>query len=134
MALALSPLARRRCGSAALAVFLLSARLAATPPTEHEVKAAYLYNFLKFVEWPKQGNASATGPFCIAILGADPFGPVLDSTVAAKEVLGRRVTVRRVAEPKAAAGCHVVFVGRQQNVSTAGTLRLLEGTGALTVQ
>jgi len=133
MALALSPLARRRCGSAALAVFLLSARLAATPPTEHEVKAAYLYTFLTFVEWPKQGNASATGPFCIAILGADPFGPVLDNTVAAKEVLGRRVTVRRVAEPKAAAGCHVVFVGRQQNVSTAGTLRLLEGTGALTV-
>jgi hypothetical protein len=116
-----------------LTLLSLGTLTAAAPPTEYEVKAAYLYNFLKFVEWPKQGNVPATGPFCIAILGADPFDGVLDDTVAAKEVLGRRVTVRRVEQPKDAAGCHVVFVGHQRNLSTARVLRALEGTGALTV-
>jgi hypothetical protein len=105
----------------------------AAPPTEYEVKAAYLYNFLKFVEWPTDRAVASTGPFCIAVVGADPFGAVLEKTVASKEVLGRPVTIRRVGEPKSASGCQVVFVGRLPNAPTASILRALAGTGALTV-
>jgi len=125
--------ARRRAATAALTLLSLSTATAATAPTEYEVKAAYLYNFLKFVEWPKEGTVPTAGPFCIAVVGADPFGAVLDRTVAAKEVRGKPVMVRRVGEPRSAAGCHVVFVGRLHDVPTARTLRALEGTGALTV-
>jgi hypothetical protein len=133
LALTLISLARQRCVPAAFILLAVSTAQTATPPTEYAVKAAYLYNFLKFVEWPRDGSVPSSGPFCIAILGSDPFGVVLDKTVAGKEVRGRSVTVRRVEEPKAATGCHVVFVGRQRNLTTARALRSLEKTGALTV-
>jgi hypothetical protein len=116
-----------------LALSSLVAAALAAPPTEHEVKAAYLYNFLKFVEWPNDRGAESRGPFCIAVVGTDPFGPVLDRTVASKEVLGRPVIIRRVGEPKSASGCQVVFIGRLHNAATGSILRALVGTGALTV-
>jgi hypothetical protein len=119
--------------TATLALSSLVVAAVAAPPTEYEVKAAYLYNFLKFVEWPADRAAAAAGPFCIAVVGADPFGPLLDKTVASKEIRGRPVTIRRVGEPKAALGCHVIFFGRIHDVPTTKTLRALAGTGALTV-
>jgi hypothetical protein len=119
--------------TAALALSSLVVAALAAPPTEYEVKAAYLYNFLKFVEWRPGGAVASTGPFCIGVVGADPFGAVLDRTIDSKEVLGRPVTIRRVGEPRSASGCHVIFVGRVHNVSTTELLRAVAGTGALTV-
>jgi len=66
-------------------------------PTEFEVKAAFLYNFARFVEWPAETGHDPGTPFVIAILGHDPFGAVLDETVAGKTVGGRPIEVRRVA-------------------------------------
>lgn len=123
----------RRPALAALAVFSLVTAAASAPPTEHEVKAAYLYNFLKFVEWPADGAASSTGPLCIGVAGADPFGDVLDRTVGSKEILGRSVIVRRAGDPRLLVGCHIVFFGRVPSASTAETLRAIAGKGALTV-
>ncbi len=58
--------------------------LPAQPPkaTAYEVKAAYLYNFGKFVEWPAAANAASQDPFLICVLGKDPFGASLDATIA----------------------------------------------------
>ncbi|HET6899288.1 MAG TPA: YfiR family protein, partial [Vicinamibacteria bacterium] len=53
----------------------------ASSPTEYEVKAAFLYNFARFVEWPPDTFHDGETPFVIAVLGHDPFGSVLDDTV-----------------------------------------------------
>src|SRR5271156_1732727 len=53
---------------------------AQNPPTEYEVKAAYLYQFGKFVEWP-EGALDRAGDFSVCIFGTDPFGSVLDETI-----------------------------------------------------
>ncbi len=63
---------------------------------EYEVKAAFLLNFTKFIEWPAGAFASPDSPFTICILGRDPFGRALDQIVAGESVNGRKLAVRRV--------------------------------------
>jgi hypothetical protein len=79
-------------------------------PKEYEVKAVYLYNFAKFVEWPAAAFDKPQTPYSICVLGTDPFGELLD-IAAAESVQGRRMTVRRLTDAKAAAGCHILYVG-----------------------
>lgn len=77
---------------------------------EYKVKAAFLLNFTKFVEWPAAG-ASASAPFSICILGEDPFGTALESIVEGERVNGRRLVVQRV-RPHEAQSCQVLFAGK----------------------
>lgn len=64
-----------------------------------KVKAAYLYNFVKFVKWPEDAFAGADAPVVIGVVGEDPFGPVLDRAVREKRVGGRPITIRRIEAP-----------------------------------
>jgi hypothetical protein len=74
---------------------------------ESQVKAAFLYNFGKFVKWP---NGQSPQSFTICVLGKDPFGPELDSIVSGELVDGRPVTVRRIAGTQDAAVCRILFI------------------------
>jgi hypothetical protein len=85
---------------------------AATLPLEYQVKAAFLLNFTKFIEWPAETAASAS-PVDICILGDDPFGPVLDQMVAGETLQGRKVEVVRVKRPTPSS-CQVLFIGRME--------------------
>jgi hypothetical protein len=76
---------------------------------EYQVKAAFLFNFLKFVEWP---TAAGDAPWVIGILGHDPFAGVLEDTVQGKMVSGRRVEVRRYIRPADVKDCNILFIGR----------------------
>ena len=69
-------------------------------PKAARVKAAFVFNFLKFTRWPKHAFAAADSPIVIAVLGHDPLGPSLDDGVAGKQIDGRAVQVRRFAFPK----------------------------------
>ena len=105
-------------------------------PVEYQVKAAFLLNFTKFVDWPPTSFANPDSPITICILGKDPFGPVLDEIVRGETVNARKVTVQRISQPPisqqaGAQTCHVVFVGEpDQEISR--TLSGL-GRGVLTV-
>jgi len=92
-----------RTASLALGLTLVLAGLLepveAPRPTEYEVKAAFLYNFAKFVKWPDERRLGAT--FVIAVLGEDPFGGVLDKMLALKTILDRKVEVRRIGTSEA---------------------------------
>jgi hypothetical protein len=79
---------------------------------EYQVKAAYLLNFTRYVDWPPSALGPSDAPLVICVLGADPFGAALDETVAGRRSRGREVRLQRVERPEAAAGCHVAFIGR----------------------
>ncbi len=99
---------------------------------EYRVKAAFLYNFARFVEWPENGPRSY-GPVVIGVLGKDPFGSILDSTIRDKTAGGRPLVVRRLKDPREARECHLVFIGSDQRRYLSRVLNELDGSGALTV-
>jgi hypothetical protein len=110
-----------------------AAALAPGLPTEYEVKAAYLYNFAKFVEWPADAFKDGSAPFVIAVVGRDPFGAALDQILAGKSVNGHPVVVLRVADPGQARGAHIVYVGLPEGAALTPALRRVSGDGVLTV-
>lgn len=103
---------------------------AADQSLEYQVKAAFLMNFVKFVEWPASTFREPDSPISICILGEDPFGKALDQLIAGESVNGRKVTVERVKRtpPK---NCQVLFLSRAERAIDK-TLPSL-GPGVLTV-
>lgn len=128
---------RRSISSAALRFALLLC-LSATSltqqvhPTESQVKAAYLFNLGKFVQWPIDHGPSGDS-FDLCVLGQDPFGPVLDATVAGESISTRKIAVVRISKVSETAPCNILYI----SVSEAGRLGpILEAarhSGALTV-
>lgn len=101
-------------------------------PTEYEVKAAYLYNFGKFVGWPaKARNADAS--FTICVLGQDPFGATLDATIADENIADKKVAVKRVETPQDALTCRILFVSTSEEGRLKEVLTTLDGASVLTV-
>jgi len=82
------------------------------PASERAVKAAYLYKFLAYVEWPPAMFAQPESPFVIGVAHADDVAAELTSLVASRSVNGRPVQVRRLRDNEAPAGVHMVFIGR----------------------
>lgn len=101
-------------------------------PTESQVKAAYLYNFGKFVTW-QPDQAADSGSLQICLLGKDPFGPVLDATVAGESIDGRRITVTRIAKVQDAPQCRILFVGLSEEGRLGSILAAARRFGMLTV-
>jgi hypothetical protein len=95
-------------------------------PLEYRVKAAYLFNFVKFVEWPA---AAAAGPLTICVAGRNVFGDVLADTVSGETLDGRPLAVRVILEPDP--GCHILFVPR--GAAVTAYLRSSRGLPMLTV-
>jgi uncharacterized protein DUF4154 len=101
-------------------------------PTEYEVKAAYLYNFGRFVEWPAK-TTSAADLFSICVLGDDPFGVTLDKTIAGENINGKKAVAKRVARPQDAVHCHILFISSTEESRLKEILAALDGTSVLTV-
>ena len=101
------------------------------PSLEYRVKAAYLLNFTRYVEWP--AAAASSDRLSICVIGSDPFGKILDATVAGRTVQGRSLQVRRVQTTSDADGCEVVFVSRDTWRRDPGSLKTLGNAGSLTV-
>jgi hypothetical protein len=109
---------------------LLSAYVSAQyQHTEYEVKAVYLYQFGKFVHWPDPSG----GGFPICILGSDPFGPTLDSTVRGETLDGKKLTVRRISSADQDSGCRILFISSTEEHRLASILSALNGRPVLTV-
>jgi len=97
--------------------------------TEYEVKAAYLYQFGRFVRWPSNSGSG----FSICILGYDPFGSLLDSTVEGETVDGKRLSVRRISSAPQAADCRILFISSSEQRRLGSILAALAGQPVLTV-
>jgi hypothetical protein len=126
-------LARRLLVAAATVVTLALAAPGYSQPraaSESELKAAYLYNLARFVEWPP---ASGADHFGICVLGADPFGPALERMLAGLPVRGLEVATRRLATPDQAVGCHVLFIAASEDGRLASILESIGARAMLTV-
>jgi len=106
---------------------------AASGPTEYQVKAAFVFNFVQFVDWPAAAFAAAESPLIIGVIGEDPFGPVLDATVKGEKINGRSLAVKRLAANDDPAACHVLFVSRSEQDRVGSLLERLKGAPVLTV-
>ncbi|HWD97546.1 MAG TPA: YfiR family protein [Bryobacteraceae bacterium] len=100
-------------------------------PTEYQVKAAYLANFAKFVEWPP-GAVTDSNPIPICVVGQDPFGPVLDATVSGESVDRHPLVARRIGSMSDVDGCRIVFVSSSEAMAGA-VLAAAERAPILTV-
>jgi hypothetical protein len=104
-------------------------------PLEYEVKAAFLLNFTKFVQWPATAFADEHSPLAICILGEDPFGSTLNEMVKGEAVNGHELVIqkmgqriRRAPDPKS---CQVLYVARSEKEVPKLMAEL--GPGILTV-
>jgi YfiR/HmsC-like len=104
---------------------------ARTKPTEYEVKAVYLYNFGKFVQWPS--SAPPDDAFTICVLGDDPFGGTLDSAVSGEKINGVQVQVRRIASVDNAGSCRMMFISSSETDRVRVILAAVQRAPILTV-
>ena len=109
----------------------------AAAQTEHEVKAAYLFKFLSYVDWPAAAFSGAKAPFVIGIVDAEEVRGTLSDIVRDRQAHGRPVEVRRLGDGDLPEGLHALFVGRAaagaipRYVGRPGLLLVSEADGAL---
>jgi len=102
-------------------------------PTDYQVKAAYLYNFGRFVEWPATLTAAKSGEFSICVLGEDPFGAALDATLAGEMIGNQKVVARRISSPHESVDCQILFISASEANRLNKIMDSLDKTAVLTV-
>jgi hypothetical protein len=104
----------------------------AAPSAEYEIKAAFLYNFAKFVEWPSTAFAQPQAPLIVCLIGEDSLGPALD-TIDRKVAQGHELQVRRKVRLEETRPCHILFVADSERTRLPAILRAVAGASVLTV-
>jgi hypothetical protein len=102
-------------------------------PSEYDVKAVYLFNFSRFVEWPAKVTEAQSDSFAICVLGQNPFGLALSATVAQETVSGKSVVAKQIPTPKDAFNCRVLFISSSESGRLKQILDSLGTASVLTV-
>jgi len=118
---------------------------------EYQVKAAFLYNFIQFVDWPEEKSADSNEPITIGIIGNDPFGDAFESIKDKKVKGGRGVIIKRFKsfedlkkstekdkpesdqETETLTKCHLLFICSSEQKNLKETIDLLKDHSVLTV-
>jgi len=128
---------RARPGLNAAAVVLFAVCPAVAQETssapEYRIKAAFLYNFTLYTEWPSTSFAKADSPIIVAVLGDDPFGAELEAAVRGKTVRGRPIEVRRYGQPEDVEPSHILFFSNSLAKHVPQLLRKFANVPSLTV-
>lgn len=131
----------RRCATMLKFAAILSCLLLLVPglhaqqpkASEFQVKAAYLYNFGRFVQWPDESGADRHEFFEICVLGTDPFGQALDATLAGGTIGGKSVAAKRITKPQDVDSCRILFISSSEESHLKEDLAALDKTRVLTV-
>ncbi len=102
-------------------------------PREFEIKAVFLFNFAKFIEWPSSAFDGSDSPINLCILGENPFGATLDMVVSEEKAQGRMAQVIRLNSVKQSSQCHIVFISRSETGNEITILEALKNHPILTV-
>ena len=123
----------RVSGPMVVLALMLSISAQAQSATEYQVKAAFLFNFAKFVEWPVEAFAGADAALQICVLGQDPFGHGFEEMIADKTVSGHRIEIIHPSGVPQAKSCQIIFVAASERSQVREILRGLRGACVLTV-
>lgn len=115
------------------ALMPLFAHAQANTALERQVKAAYLYKFASFVEWPEGSFARPDAPVVIGVAGADALAEQLEQTIAGHTANGRPLQVRRIRRGDSLAGIHMLFIAAQDKGLAQELLSASRGQPVLTV-
>jgi len=128
---------RLRCLSALFMVISISLLNNSICPgqsaTENQVKAAYLFNFLKFVEWPDGLSSDPQSKWIIGIVGGSPVSFELSKLVEGKNILGRELLVKNFQATDNLRGCNILFIGGSEKKHLPSILASLRGSSVMTV-
>jgi len=100
--------------------------------SEYQVKAAFLYNFAKFIDWPTEAFKDDLAPVNLCILGTDPFGDTLN-TIKDKTVKGRKLTLKRLYKLEDPGGCHILFISASEKGNVKQIIQSLKNSPVLTI-
>jgi hypothetical protein len=131
----LTPAIRLALIACAIGAWLSSmvARAEEATSVEYKIKAAYLLNFTKFVEWPTNRFSAPATPIRVGVLGKDPFGADLERTMSGRLIEHRKFEIVRIAEPEAAVNCHIVFISSSERRRLPYIVQTLHKAHVLTV-
>lgn len=121
------------CVLGAVVVLLTSSRTQSSAAGEYQVKAAFLYNFAKFIEWPSSSFSDASTPLRICVFGQDPFGQDLRDITNEKTVSGHKLQIMPVVDLQVARTCHILFIASSEKAQLKQTFESLWGADVLTV-
>jgi hypothetical protein len=135
---------RNRCDLCAILCGLLvtaagwiagtSASIAEEPqPSEYQVKAAFLVNFPKYVDWPTNTFAGMNSPIVIAVLGESRVVEEIQKVIAGRTVNGRQIVLKRLASGAEPGACQILFISSAEQQLSPNLLVRLKDAGILTV-
>lgn len=116
-----------------LILYAVAARAEIGEPREYAIKATYIYKFAPFVEWPDAAFASPSSTIELCVVGADPFGTMLEQAVEGQRIHERPIVLRHVATASRDSGCHIMYVGGSPQQSVAEALGAVRGAPVLTI-
>ncbi|MBN2102882.1 YfiR family protein [bacterium] len=102
-------------------------------PTEYQIKAKYLYNFARFVDWPEESFNNPDSPFVIGIIGSDPYGIDLEKTIEGKQIKNREFRIRRYQNLEDLSSCHILFIGVDNRDRRSQIFSKIKNNSILTV-
>ena len=108
----------------------------ASDSSEYLIKAGFIFNFAKFVEWPATAFAQPDSPIVIGILGMDPFGTIIDQIVQDKKIGARGFVVKRLkwgGDVKELRDCKILFVSASEKAHIDEVVQIVKGQPILTV-
>ncbi len=100
---------------------------------EYQIKAVFLFNFAQFIQWPETNFSGAGAPFCIGVLGDDPFSTFLDETVRGENIKGHPLVIHRFRKVDEVKDCQILFISRSENKQMEQELARFKGRNILTV-
>jgi uncharacterized protein DUF4154 len=106
---------------------------AQSDPAEYRVKAAFLFHFSQFVEWPPETFKDTSAPLIYCTIGEDPFYGALDQTLSGKTVGTRALRVQHLKLPQEAQSCQVLFIGAGEKKQQGEAMAMANGHPVLTV-
>jgi hypothetical protein len=134
------PFKRRLRSTALFLTLLLSIPMTGVKPgyaqdtlSEYQIKAAYLFNFLKFVVFPSESFADPLAPIVIGVVGEVPFGSALPQVVIGKTVQGRDLVIHRYRNGEDLRGAHILFISASERKRIPMILSSLRGSSVVTV-
>jgi hypothetical protein len=111
----------------------VGARAQSGSANEYDVKAAFLFNFAKFIEWPNSSPQLSKSPFVICVYGDDPFGSSLDAIVKGKTINDREIVTRRVHKTEELRECQMVFISSSEESKMPAVLAALNGSSVVLI-